>query len=188
MNASRRMPALLTRTSSWPNVVAPLGDERAGALPRRRRRRGLRPPRRPLRRSPPTTRSAGLASAPVPSGLPPRSLTTTLAPSAANSSACSRPMPLPAPVITATRPSSAPIVMPTSARPSLMATLPLSDVVSNTTRPLPAFPQRVSDRLARLDDLRESHREALEPGGILGAVRLAPPPASRTPSCTARGR
>ena len=40
---------------------------------------------------------------------PPRSLTTTLAPSSANSSACSRPMPRPAPVMTATRPSSAPM-------------------------------------------------------------------------------
>src|SRR6202012_5980521 len=35
--------------------------------------------------------------------------TTTLAPSLANSSACSRPMPRPAPVMTATRPSNAPI-------------------------------------------------------------------------------
>ena len=40
---------------------------------------------------------------------PPRSLTTTLAPSRAKSSACSRPIPRPAPVMTATRPSSVPI-------------------------------------------------------------------------------
>jgi hypothetical protein len=51
-----------------------------------------------------TTWVAGEASAPVPSGLPPRSLTTTLAPSAANRRACSRPMPRPAPVTIAIRP------------------------------------------------------------------------------------
>src|ERR1700722_7376792 len=55
------------------------------------------------------TSCAGPVSAPSPSLLPPRSLTTILASSLANSSACSRPMPRPAPVMTATRPSSAPI-------------------------------------------------------------------------------
>src|SRR3954470_7470096 len=56
-----------------------------------------------------TTCCAGVWSPPLPSAAPPRSLTTTLAPSAANSSACSRPMPRPAPVMMATRPSSAPM-------------------------------------------------------------------------------
>ena len=41
--------------------------------------------------------------------LPPRSLTTTLAPCAASVSACSRPMPRPAPVTMATRPSHRPM-------------------------------------------------------------------------------
>ena len=40
----------------------------------------------------------------------PRSLTTTWAPSAARSNACSRPSPRPAPVTTHTRPSSSPII------------------------------------------------------------------------------
>src|SRR5215813_7296391 len=45
-----------------------------------------------------TTSSAGAAEEPAPSEEPPGSLTTTLAPSAAQSSAISRPMPRPAPV------------------------------------------------------------------------------------------
>src|SRR6516225_5571238 len=45
-----------------------------------------------------TTSSAGAALVPAPSAAPPGSLTTTLAPSAAQSSAISRPMPRPAPV------------------------------------------------------------------------------------------
>src|ERR1700757_614016 len=45
-----------------------------------------------------TTSSAGAALEPEPSDAPPGSLTTTLAPSAAHSSAISRPMPRPAPV------------------------------------------------------------------------------------------
>src|SRR4051794_37423413 len=49
---------------------------------------------------------AELGSPPSPCMSPPRSLTTTLAPSLAKSSACSRPMPRPAPVMMATRPSS----------------------------------------------------------------------------------
>src|SRR3984885_8795048 len=59
-----------------------------------------------------TTCCAGDASLPDPSGPPPRSLTTTFAPSAANISACSRPRPRPAPVMTATRSSSAPMCDP----------------------------------------------------------------------------
>src|SRR5258705_8964968 len=45
-----------------------------------------------------TTSSAGAALVPEPSAATPGSLTTTLAPSAAQSSAISRPMPRPAPV------------------------------------------------------------------------------------------
>ncbi|SKV20976.1 Uncharacterised protein [Mycobacteroides abscessus subsp. abscessus] len=57
-----------------------------------------------------TTSCAGPASEPEPSLAPPRSLTTTEAPSLAKSRACSRPMPRPAPVMTATRPSSCPMM------------------------------------------------------------------------------
>src|SRR5215471_4368357 len=52
---------------------------------------------------------AGVLSAPSPSRAPPRSFTTTLAPSLARSSASPRPIPRPAPVTIATFPSSAPI-------------------------------------------------------------------------------
>src|SRR4051812_41792520 len=105
---SRRMPALLTSTCRSPNAST-------AALTRRW------PPSQsatlsPLAiASPPialissTTCCAGVASLPLPSLAPPRSLTTTLAPSDANSSACSRPMPRPAPVMIATRPSSVPM-------------------------------------------------------------------------------
>ena len=68
-----------------------------------------------------TTSWAGPWSLPSPSMEPPRSLTTTLAPWCARSRACSRPMPRPAPVTIATRPSfsllmaaSTPLVFPRS--------------------------------------------------------------------------
>src|SRR5580692_10538835 len=63
----------------------------------------------PMARTSSTTSPAGPVELPELSISPPKSLTTTLAPSLANSSACSRPMPRPAPVMTATRPSNAPI-------------------------------------------------------------------------------
>src|SRR3954451_12719206 len=55
-----------------------------------------------------TTSWAGPASLPLPSMLTPRSTTTTLAPSAANSIAVPRPIPRPEPVTTAVLPSSQP--------------------------------------------------------------------------------
>src|SRR5438309_1218025 len=105
---SRRTPALLTRTwrppkastaalmSRWPASQSATLSALAMASP-------------PMALISSTTCWAGVRSSPEPSMAPPRSLTTTLAPSEANSSACSRPMPRPAPVMTATRPSSAPI-------------------------------------------------------------------------------
>src|SRR5581483_2647796 len=108
MKASRRMPALLTRMSrrpysatAWsisalaPSHVAML-SVLATAVP-------------PAATISAATAAAGPPSVPDPSLATPRSLTTTSAPSFANSSACSRPMPPPAPVMTATRPSSAPM-------------------------------------------------------------------------------
>src|SRR5262249_19395770 len=56
-----------------------------------------------------TTSRAGPASSPVPSRATPRSLTTTRAPSRANASACSRPMPRAAPVTMTIRPSQMPV-------------------------------------------------------------------------------
>src|SRR5262245_37299987 len=57
-----------------------------------------------------TTSSATLACAPRPSTPPPRSFTTTPAPSAARSSAIARPMPRPAPVTTAPFPARRPAI------------------------------------------------------------------------------
>ena len=59
-----------------------------------------------------TTSSAGRLSAPSPLADPPRSLTTTLAPCAASSSASPRPMPWPDPVTTAIFPSKMPMKPP----------------------------------------------------------------------------
>ena len=56
-----------------------------------------------------TTSWAGPLSVPEPSTATPRSLTTTDAPSLASSLATDAPMPRPAPVTIATRPSSRPI-------------------------------------------------------------------------------
>src|SRR5437660_11133689 len=112
---SRRMPALLTRTwrppkastaalmSRWPASQSATLSALAMASP-------------PMALTSSTTCWAGVRSSPEPSMAPPRSLTTILAPSLANSSACSRPMPRPDPVMMATRPSRAPIA--TSSTPS----------------------------------------------------------------------
>ena len=94
-----------------------------------------------------TCRAAGLSSAPAPSFAPPRSLTTTLAPSAANSRACSRPSPRPAPVMIATRPSRDPI-SPSFQSPGGNLTNPA--VPSRQPRRRPAArPRSVRDRGAR---------------------------------------
>src|SRR2546423_6201026 len=105
---SRRMPALFTKTCRSPNAsmaaltscCPPSQSATLSAL-------AIASPPMALISS--TTCWAGVRSSPVPSMAPPRSLTTTLAPSWANKSACSRPMPRPAPVMMATRPSSAPM-------------------------------------------------------------------------------
>src|SRR4051812_38441386 len=101
---SRRMPALLTTTwrspkvsTAWRTIAsAPLKLATLSPL-------ATASPPMPSISS--TTCCAGEVSAPVPSTLPPRSLTTTLAPCRANDRACSRPIPRPAPVTMATRPS-----------------------------------------------------------------------------------
>src|SRR3954453_17020892 len=105
---SRRMPALLTSTSSPPkfstavliNRAAPSKFDTSSPL-------ATASPPMPLISS--TTSSAGpVVGVPAPSMSPPRSLTTTFAPCSASSSACSRPMPRPAPVTMHTRPSHIP--------------------------------------------------------------------------------
>src|SRR5947209_8504483 len=68
-----------------------------------------------------TTLSASSAPLPPPWRSLPRSLTTTFAPSLAKSSACSRPMPPPEPVMIATFPSSRPMCAPGRRRRRLLA-------------------------------------------------------------------
>ena len=105
---SRRIPALLTSTSRPPNVSMAVSTRR---LPPSQSVTSswLATPSPPAATISSTTCWAALTSSPDPWSDPPRSLTTTLAPSAANSSAYSRPMPRPAPVMMAIRPSSAPM-------------------------------------------------------------------------------
>src|SRR5688572_18613959 len=99
------MPALLTTTCRSPNAsmavstiaLAPSKDDTLSVLAT------ASPPAATISSA---TDWAALTSLPLPSVPPPRSFTTTRAPSDAKSSACSRPIPRPAPVITATRSSS----------------------------------------------------------------------------------
>ena len=88
---------MFTSTSSRAEGV----DRRSGPVaprrPSRRRRRRWPPPRRPAPRISSTTSLRGAGGPPGPSSPAPRSLTTTFAPCRANSSACARPMPPPAP-------------------------------------------------------------------------------------------
>src|SRR5690242_18366614 len=99
------MPALLTTPSSLPKLsTAVLTILLAGIASATVSKFATAVPPRFLISS--TTSSAGEAFDPEPSAATPGSLTTTLAPSAAQSSAISRPMPRPAPVTTIDLPSS----------------------------------------------------------------------------------
>src|SRR3954453_883398 len=105
---SRRIPALLTSMSRSPKCSMALLISRC-APSQSATLSALTIASPPIASISATTCCAGVASVPAPSLAPPRSLTTTRAPSRANSSACSRPIPRPAPVMIATRPSSDPI-------------------------------------------------------------------------------
>ena len=101
---SRRMPALLTNMSMPPKLskahcvkASPPATSATESV--------FEAASPPAARISATTSSAIMA-VPVPSVLPPKSLTTIFAPWAAISNAISRPMPLPAPVTTATFPSN----------------------------------------------------------------------------------
>src|SRR5579864_6711042 len=101
---SRRIPALLTTMSSWPNcssAVATMAAPPSGVATELVS--GTASP--PAATISSTTRWAGPASPPSPDTEPPTSLTTTLAPRAARSNAWARPRPPPAPVTIATLPS-----------------------------------------------------------------------------------
>src|SRR5262245_41101763 len=105
---SRRIPALFTTTWRSPKVSIASCTSRAAAS-KSEQLSVCATASPPMATISSTTCCAGARSAPTPWLSPPRSFTTTLAPSAANSRACSRPRPRPAPVMIATRPSSAPI-------------------------------------------------------------------------------
>ena len=100
---SRRKPALFTSTSSPPKVS--IASRRVAARPPSRRcRRCSQWPHRPRPGSRRRLAAPDRHRHRVPSRATPRSLTTTFAPSRANASACSRPIPRPAPVMATTRP------------------------------------------------------------------------------------
>src|SRR5258706_7696992 len=101
---SRKMPALLITACRSPKVSTAVLISRC-APSQEATLSPLATASPPIAVISSTTCWAGLRSPPVPSTLPPRSLTTTFAPCAARLSACSRPIPRPAPVTIATRPS-----------------------------------------------------------------------------------
>ena len=106
---SRRMPALLTRMSSWPKVSTACST-RALAPSHELTSEALTAASLPSALMISTTSSAGCLSPPSPWREAPTSLTMTLAPSEARRRASSRPIPRPAPVTMATLPSSIPMV------------------------------------------------------------------------------
>ena len=105
---SRRKPALFTSTSSRPNVSTAVAIEAVGRS-QSATSSPLATASPPMARISSTTSPAGPVEPPEPSSSAPRSLTTTLAPWRANSRACARPMPRPAPVTMTTRPSQMPM-------------------------------------------------------------------------------
>ncbi|CAB4794108.1 unannotated protein [freshwater metagenome] len=116
---SLRIPALFTRTWRSPKVSTAVCTRRC-APSQSATLSTFATASPPIARISSTTTCAAARSAPEPSTFPPRSFTTTFAPSDAKRSACSRPRPPPAPVIIATRPSSAPIcILPNDCRSHL---------------------------------------------------------------------
>src|SRR5215469_5969947 len=108
---SRRMPATLTSTSSRPySAIAVAIRSSAAAWSETSAPLAIALPRPAAIW--PTTCAAGPTSRPEPSSAAPRSLTTTAAPSAARAMDTDLPMPRPAPVTIATRPSSRPMLPP----------------------------------------------------------------------------
>ncbi len=156
---SRRMPALLMRMSRPPKVST-ADCTRRSAPSQSLMSSVLAMASPPMASISSTTSWAGPWSVPSPSIEPPRSLTTTLAPWWASSSACSRPMPRPAPVTMATRPSQS-LAHPWHS-PSL----------SRAPRPQRGIlPSSARHALRRANSARTVQR-----------ARLAPPWTSRSPS------
>ena len=107
---SRRMPALLTRTSRPPKVSTAVAISRC-APSTSETSSPLATASPPMALISSTTSPAGPSDRPLPSTSAPRSLTTILAPWLANSMAWARPMPRPDPVMTTTRPSLMPAMV-----------------------------------------------------------------------------
>src|SRR5262249_740849 len=103
--ASRVKPALLTRTwrSPKPSTAVRISSSAVFQSATSPKCGSARPPRSGIPAPPPRPFDS---SRPAPSTPAPRSFPTTDAPSRASSSACRRPSPVPAPVTTATFPSS----------------------------------------------------------------------------------
>ena len=97
-------PGVVDQDVEPPELLDRGVDERSAAV-RCRHVAGVGDGRSPAAAISAATADAGPASAPSPSIEPPRSLTTTRAPRSASRRAWARPMPRPAPVTTATRPS-----------------------------------------------------------------------------------
>src|ERR1700733_9759189 len=99
------MPALLISTSSRPNSVRAISTSRVlpSLVEMSEASATTDPPEAAIASA---ARRAGSASSPLPSIPTPRSLTTTCAPRDASNRACAKPIPRPAPVTIATRPSN----------------------------------------------------------------------------------
>ena len=159
------MPALLTRMSRRPNCSTAVSTSAcAPAVVATSLVSATAAP--PAATISAATSDAGPASAPTPSIEPPRSLTTTLAPRSASRSACARPMPRPAPVTTATRPSKL-----CSFTSSLMARHPCRRVPTShsTFGLLPPVAVRLSsDRVGVITLNRPEARNAVDREMALG--------------------
>src|SRR5436190_508729 len=107
---SRRMPALFTRMSTRPHSVS-TASTIARTAPKSVTDAPLAIALPPAARISSATAFAAVGVPPLPSSVPPRSLTTTAAPRAASANACWRPRPPPAPVTIATRPSNRIVIL-----------------------------------------------------------------------------
>ncbi len=106
---SRRMPALLITTSSPPKVSMACCTSRCEPS-QSEMSSPLATASPPMATISATTSWAGPVDLPSPSISPPRSLMTSLAPWSASMSACSRPMPRPAPVMMQMRSAQMPVM------------------------------------------------------------------------------
>src|ERR1700730_17025637 len=156
---SRRMPALLIRTSSLPNVaIASSISAFAPAQSLTSLPFTMASPPACLIAS--TTDLAGVGSEPSPAAVAPRSLTTTFAPCSASINAYSRPRPRPAPVTIATRPAHrfpiSPLLIPGFPIDEIAEQLPVGALEAHQ---LPLLDRRKFGRRCAHHDARQQHAE-----------------------------